>query len=146
MSLSHQQKVLRLQQQLIAHRQSGSEKQIRFRHGGTNATRPKQQSKYKMIDTSDLDQVLRIDAENKIAVAEANVPMDQLVTETLKHNLIPQVVVEFPGITVGGAIQGAALESSSFRFGQFDDTCLQYEVITPDGEIRQCSKDENVDL
>ena len=146
MPLNHQQKVLRLQQQLIEHRQSGSEKQIRFRHGGTNATRPKQQSKYTMIDTSDLNQVLRIDTENQIAVAEANVPMDQLVKETLKYNLIPQVVVEFPGITVGGAVQGAALESTSFRFGQFDETCVHYEVITPDGEIRQCSKDENAEL
>jgi FAD/FMN-containing dehydrogenase len=41
--------------------------------------------------------------------------MDKLVKATLKYGLVPPVVTEFPGITVGGAIQGAAAETSSFR-------------------------------
>ena len=125
-----------MQNDLAIHLQSGSKKQIRFRHGSTNSTRPKEHSKYKMIDTSFLNEIISIDPQKKIAIVESNVPMDQLLAATLQYNLMPQVVVEFPGITVGGAVQGAALESSSFRYGQFDDGCLAYEVITADGVRR----------
>ncbi|MEO1229950.1 MAG: FAD-binding oxidoreductase [Myxococcota bacterium] len=121
-------------------------RQVRFQHGSTNATRPKETADYELIDTSCLNEVLSVDAERRVAIAEANVPMDVLLRETLKYNLVPKVVPEFPGITVGGAVQGAALESSSFRYGQFDATCLEYGVITADGRVLRCSKDENEDL
>lgn len=41
--------------------------------------------------------------------------MDALVEATVKHGLVPPVVPEFPGITVGGAYNGTGGESSSFR-------------------------------
>lgn len=48
--------------------------------------------------------------------------MDRLVEETLKYGLIPPVVMEFPGITVGGGYSGTSGESSSFKHGFFDRT------------------------
>ena len=61
-----------------------------------------------MIDVSHLSQVLSVSRANKTAVVEPNVPMDAFVDATLKKGLLPPVVTEFPGITVGGAIQGGA--------------------------------------
>ena len=46
--------------------------------------------------------------------------MDALVAATLPHALLPLVVMEFPGITVGGGFSGTSGESSSFRHGPFD--------------------------
>ena len=43
--------------------------------------------------------------------------MDRLVESTLKYNLIPPVVMEFPGITAGGGFAGTSGESSSFKYG-----------------------------
>jgi Delta24-sterol reductase len=67
--------------------------------------------------------------------------MQNLVKATLAYGLIPLVVPEFKSITVGGAIAGGALESSSFRYGQFHDTCLEYEVICQE-ERKSVSRDD----
>jgi delta24-sterol reductase len=47
----------------------------------------------------------------------------------MKFSLIPPVMPEFPGITVGGAFSGIAEKSSSFRHGYFDKTVLSVEMI-----------------
>ncbi|MDD5068268.1 MAG: FAD-binding protein [Candidatus Pacebacteria bacterium] len=120
-------------------------KKLRFKHGSTNTTRSQQQN-FEYIDTTSLNHVLEINTEEKWALVEPNVPMDFLVEETLKYGLVPAVVMEFPGITVGGGVQGAALESSSFKFGQFNDTCVEYELITGDGRVIKASENQNSDL
>lgn len=43
--------------------------------------------------------------------------MDQLAQVTLKAGLTPPVVLESPGITLGGGFAGTGGESSSFRYG-----------------------------
>jgi len=78
-----------------------SKKKIRFVHGSTNSTRTKDwHTKYHCIDISSLNQILGIGKD--YVVTEPSVPMDKLVRETLRHGLLPPVVMEFPGITVGG--------------------------------------------
>ena len=42
-------------------------------------------------------------------------------TTTILIPMIPKVVAEFRNITVGGAISGASLESTSHTYGQFMD-------------------------
>ena len=74
---------------------------------------------------------------------ESGVTMRQLVDSLFP--LIPAVIPEFPSITVGGAICGAALESSSFKYGHFNDCCLEYEIEI-EGQIYKASPNENSDL
>ena len=62
-------------------------------------------------------------------------PMDDLVDVTLRHNLVPPVVTEFPGITFGGAFAGQAGESSSFRHGLFDKTVTWLGIVLANGMI-----------
>lgn len=64
---------------------------------------------------------------------EPRITIETLVEETLKEGLLPAVVPEFRTITVGGAIMGAALESSSHAYGQFSDCALEYELVLGDG-------------
>ena len=58
--------------------------------------------------------------------------MDTLVEETRKHGLIPPVVMECPGITVGGGFSGTG-KSSSFKFGFFDRTVDWIEIVLANG-------------
>lgn len=81
-----------------------------------------------------------------IALVEPNVPMDALVRETLRHGLLPPVVPEFPGITVGGGFVGTAAESSSFKYGFLGDTVNWIEIVLPDGNVTIASKDLKSDL
>ncbi|KAF2235967.1 FAD-binding domain-containing protein [Viridothelium virens] len=113
----------------------------RIFHGSTNSTRPAH--KDKVINISALSNVLKIDPVAQSILVEPNVPMDKLVQATLRHGLIPPVVMEFPGITVGGGYAGSAGESSSFRYGYFDQTVNWVEIVLANGDIVKASKSEN---
>ncbi|MCJ1480389.1 hypothetical protein MMC06_000544 [Schaereria dolodes] len=119
---------------------------FRVYHGSTNSTRLVNFDRTKIIDISSLSDVLSIDAEEKTALVETNVPMDVLVDATLKYGLVPAVVPEFPGITVGGSFSGTAGESSSFKYGFFDRTVKWCNIILSNGEIVKASATSNSDL
>jgi delta24-sterol reductase len=116
---------------------------FRVYHGSTNSTRHADFDRAAIVDVSALDNVLSIDPATRIAVVEPNVPMDVLVRETMKANLLPPVVMEFPGITVGGGFVGTAGESSSFKYGFFDRTVLSAEVVLANGDVMQASPTKN---
>jgi len=121
-------------------------KQARIYRGGTHSTRPLNFKRDEVIDVTKLKHVIEINAVERYAVVEPNVSMGDLVHACLKHGMIPPVVMEFPEITVGGAIQGGAGESSSFKYGLFHDICLEYEIILGNGDIVTASKDQDPDL
>lgn len=119
--------------------------QAKIYHGATNSTRPiSSASNY--VDVSGLTEVVAVNTEEQYALVEPNVPLDKLIDATTKHGLIPPVVAEFPGITVGGAVQGGSGESSSFKQGTFHDTCLEYEIVLGDGSRITASRTEHADL
>jgi delta24-sterol reductase len=117
---------------------------FRIYHGSTNSTRPG--IKRNLVDTRTLSHVLEVNVEKKTCLVEPNVPMDRLVEATLKHGLVPPVVMEFPGITVGGGYSGTSGESSSFKHGFFDRTINSVEMVLADGEVTTLSRTENADL
>jgi hypothetical protein len=93
------------------------------------------------IDVSDLDEVLEIDPIAQTCTAEPGVTFVDLVEATLRHGLVPVVVPELKTVTIGGAVSGCSVESMSFRYGGFHDSCLAYEVITTDGDVLHCTAD-----
>lgn len=117
---------------------------FRIFHGSTNSTRDK--TTKNLVDTSRLRHVLTVDTENKTCLVEPNVSMDRLVEATLKYGLVPPVVMEFPGITVGGGYSGTSGESSSFKHGFFDQTINLVEMVLANGEVVKLSKTEKPDL
>ncbi|KAK4156868.1 Delta(24)-sterol reductase [Chaetomidium leptoderma] len=119
---------------------------FRVYHGSTNSTRKSQRRQDNTVDTSSLDRVLNVDTAKKTALVEPNVAMDALVDATLPHGLVPLVVMEFPGITVGGGFSGTSGESSSFRYGPFEATVNWIEIVLPTGEVARASKTEKPDL
>ncbi len=98
------------------------------------------------IDTSQLQNIVSIDPETCLCVAEPGVTFERLLRATLEHGLIPTVVPELRGITIGGAVAGCSVESMSFRHGGFHDSALAYEVVTGDGRILQLSRRDHPDL
>ena len=119
---------------------------FRIYHGSTNSTRRQSFQADNLVDVSGLNRVLVVDTTSMTAIVEPNVPMDKLVAATLKYGLIPPVVMEFPGITVGGGLQGGAGESSSFKWGCFNRTINWHEMVLADGGAVIASPDEHSDL
>jgi FAD/FMN-containing dehydrogenase len=95
------------------------------------------------VDVSSLNEIIKIDAQQHICIAEPGVTFSELVRETLKANLIPAVVPELTGISTGGAVAGCSVEAMSYKYGGFHDMCLEYEVITGTGEIITCSPEKD---
>ncbi|KAF3768636.1 FAD-binding domain-containing protein [Cryphonectria parasitica EP155] len=118
-------------------------KPFRNYHGSSLSTRPSGRNRDNIVDTRALNHVLSVDPAAQTAWVEPNVPMDALVAATMQHGLIPKVVMEFPGITVGGGFSGSAGESSSFRFGLFEATIDEIEIILPTGHVTRASKHDN---
>jgi FAD/FMN-containing dehydrogenase len=95
------------------------------------------------IDVSALHHVLDVDVERRTCVAEPGVTFRALVDATLPHGLVPAIVPELEGITVGGAVAGCSVESASFRYGGFHDTCREYEIVGGTGEVLTCSPERD---
>ena len=98
------------------------------------------------IDLFDFDQVIEVDPERRICIAEPGVPFNELVDRTLPLGLVPIVVPELETITIGGAVAGCSIESMSYVHGGFHDTCLEYEVITARGDVLTCTPDNEHSL
>jgi len=94
------------------------------------------------VDVSRLNRVLEIDPSARRCMAEPGITFRELVRATLAHGLLPAVVPELEGITAGGAVAGCSVESMSWRYGGFHDSCEEYELVTGTGEVlnvsRQC--------
>ena len=98
------------------------------------------------LDISDLNEILQIDPIKRICIAEPGVTFVDLVKATMKHGLVPLVVPELKTITIGGAVAGCSIESMSYKVGGFHDNCLEYEVITANGDILICTPDNKNSL
>jgi FAD/FMN-containing dehydrogenase len=91
------------------------------------------------LDVRDLDDIIEIDPVRMTCTAEPGVTFDALVDATLAHGLVPTVVPELRTITIGGAVAGCSLESMSFVYGGFHDSCFEYEVVTAKGDVLRCT-------
>ena len=72
---------------------------------------------------------------------------EDLVDATLPHGLIPHVVPQLKTITLGGAVAGLGIESTSFRNGMPHESVLEMDILTPDGDVVTATPDnEHADL
>ncbi|HEX5477206.1 MAG TPA: FAD-binding oxidoreductase, partial [Burkholderiales bacterium] len=79
--------------------------------------------------------------------AEGMVTYESLVDACLPHGVMPSVVPQLKTITLGGAVAGVGIESSSHRHGLVHDGVLELEVLLGDGRIVTCTRDnEHADL
>jgi FAD/FMN-containing dehydrogenase len=96
--------------------------------------------KAKRIDVKDFNHVLNIDEKNLIADVEGMTTYEDLVEETLRYGLMPTVVPQLKSITIGGAVSGGGIESSSFKYGLVHETVEEMEILLGDGRIVVCTR------
>jgi len=143
---THKQKIERIAKQLKEYK---SAKPVSLKKKAVSHEVPKPQDKRHLdekIDISDLNEILLIDPDKKICVAEPGVTFVDLVKETIKYGLAPYTVPELKTITIGGAVAGCSIESMSFKYGGFHDSCVEYEVITAKGDVLTCRPDNENSL
>jgi FAD/FMN-containing dehydrogenase len=98
------------------------------------------------LDTSGLTGVIAVDPEARTADVAGMCTYEDLVDATLPHGLAPLVVPQLKTITLGGAVTGLGIESTSFRNGLPHESVLEMDVLTGSGEIVTASAHEHADL
>ena len=109
---------------------------------GTNhcgATRPTKNSI--IIHFSKMNNILKIDKENLIAIVEPNVIIGDLNKKLDELNLFfPPDPSNLAVSTIGGAISLCAGGPRTFKYGNTKDYVINLEVVLADGTIIQTSK------
>jgi FAD/FMN-containing dehydrogenase len=85
------------------------------------------------LDVSGLTGVIEVDGD--VAEVQGMCTYEHLVEVTLQHGRIPLVVPQLRTITLGGAVTGLGIESTSFRQGLPHESVLEMDVLTGAGEL-----------
>jgi FAD/FMN-containing dehydrogenase len=87
------------------------------------------------LDVSAFGHVLHVSPAERIAVVGGMTTYENLVAATLRHGLMPLVVPQLKTITLGGAVSGLGIESTSLRNGLPHESVLAMEILTGDGRV-----------
>jgi FAD/FMN-containing dehydrogenase len=98
------------------------------------------------LDTSGLTHVIAVDPAARTADVAGMCTYEDLVAATLPHGLAPLVVPQLKTITLGGAVTGLGIESTSFRNGLPHESVLELDILTGAGELVTASPQEHADL
>ncbi|MTB88343.1 FAD-binding oxidoreductase [Aeromicrobium senzhongii] len=114
---------------------------VRLAKKTSNLFRPRSRSAGPGLDVSGLDGVIAIDPDARTADVQGMCTYERLVDETLAHDLMPSVVPQLRTITLGGAVTGLGIESTSLRLGLPHEAVLEMDVLTGSGEIVTATPD-----
>jgi FAD/FMN-containing dehydrogenase len=120
--------------------------QVRLAKRTSNLFRPRTSGPQAGLDVSGLDGVLSVDPVARTADVQGMCTYERLVAACLPHGLMPKVVPQLKTITLGGAVTGLGIESSSFRNGLPHESVLEMDVLTGDGQLRTVSPEQHPDL
>jgi FAD/FMN-containing dehydrogenase len=87
------------------------------------------------LETDDFAHVLSVDRDARQAEVGGLTTYEDLVDATLPHSLMPLVVPQLKTITLGGAVAGLGIESTSFRSGLPHESVTEMEILTGSGDI-----------
>ena len=122
-----------------------SDSTVRLVKPTSNLFRPRERA-VSGLDASGLDGVISIDPKRRVADVQGMCTYETLVDATLAHGLMPLVVPQLRTITLGGAVTGLGVESSSLRNGLPHESVLEMDILTGTGEIVTASASEHEDL
>jgi FAD/FMN-containing dehydrogenase len=115
-------------------------KDIGLNKNTSNLFRPRGRSPQR-LNVRDFNCVISIDAKHLLAEVEGMTTFEDFVIATLPHGLLPLVVPQLKTITVGGAVSGLGIESSSWKYGLVHEGVKSMEVLLPDGQVVDCRPD-----
>ncbi|RLV49574.1 FAD-binding oxidoreductase [Nocardioides mangrovicus] len=124
-----------------------AERRVRLAKRTSNLFRPRADSDAPGLDVAGLAGVISVDAANRTADVQGMCTYEDLCDVTLEHGLIPLVVPQLRTITLGGAVTGLGIESTSFRNGLPHESVLEMDVFTGTGEVvTATATNEHADL
>ncbi|MGO4203408.1 FAD-binding oxidoreductase [Rhodococcus sp. TAF43] len=132
---------------LTSYRAIPPDANVRLAKKTSNLFRARAKSTAPGLDVSGLDGVISVNREARTADVAGMCTYEHLVAATLPYGLAPPVVPQLKTITLGGAVTGLGIESTSFRNGLPHESVLEIDVLTGSGDIITATPDgEHSDL
>ena len=97
-----------------------------------------------VVDVSDLNAVHEINEDR--VVVDAGITWAALLAATLERGLVPRVLTDYLGTSVGGTLSVGGIGGTSYRYGVQTDNVLSLDVVAGDGVLRTCSPTESPEL
>jgi len=82
------------------------------------------------INVGHLNHILEIDEKNMTITAEPGVNMGDITNVLLPRKLALLCQVEMEALTIGGLSMGLGMETNSHVIGWFQETVIQFEIVT----------------
>ncbi|MGC4894686.1 FAD-binding oxidoreductase [Micromonospora sp. DT31] len=108
---------------------------VRLAKQTSNLFRPRSAPRTPGLDVRGLTGVLGVDPAARTADVQGMCTYEDLVDATLPYALMPLVVPQLRTITLGGAVTGLGIESTSFRNGLPHESVLEMDVLTGAGKV-----------
>jgi FAD/FMN-containing dehydrogenase len=112
---------------------------FRFREAGKESSGKESSGKagngVRHLDVSAFGRVIHVDPETRTAVVGGMTTYEDLCDATLPYNLMPFVVPQLKTITLGGAVTGLGIESTSLRNGMPHESVTEMQILTGDGRV-----------
>jgi len=108
---------------------------LRLDKDTSNLFRDRAAAPRRRLDVREFRHVLSVSAAEQWVDVEGMTSYEELVDATLPHGVMPCVVPQLKSITIGGAIAGVGIESSSFRHGLVHESVEELEVLLGDGSV-----------
>src|SRR4051812_7294013 len=119
---------------------------VRLAKRTSNLSRARVRNDAARLDTSGLTGVISVNPDARTADVAGMCTYEDLVAATLPYGLAPLVVPQLKTITLGGAVAGLGIESTSFRNGLPHESVLEMDILTGTGELLNASPDQQSDL
>jgi FAD/FMN-containing dehydrogenase len=99
------------------------------------------------LDVSAFARVIHVNGAARTAVVGGMTTYEDLCDATLPHGLMPLVVPQLKTITLGGAVTGLGIESTSLWHGLPHESVTEMQILTGDGRVVIATADnEHSDL
>jgi FAD/FMN-containing dehydrogenase len=118
---------------------AGNEGTLALAKETSNLFRDRAAGERRRLDVRGFNQVLSV--KDDFVEAEGMTPYEDLTAACLRRGVMPAVVPQLKTITLGGAVAGVGIESSSHRHGLVHDTMLELDVLLGDGRVVTCTPD-----
>ena len=99
-----------------------------------------------LVEMQSLNRIGAVDEENLTVDVEPGVIWRDLVHHLASRSLVPPVLTNNLGVTVGGTLSMAGIGVASFRYGSQGDNVVELDVVTGEGSVVTCSPEKNDEL
>lgn len=107
---------------------------VRLAKPTSNLFRFRSDSAHPGLDVTGLRRVYDVDRNVGVAQVEGMATYESIVDALLPAGYMPKVVPQLKTITLGGAVAGLGIESTSFRNGLPHESVREMEILTGDGQ------------